>query len=173
MRAVHPVVDGARQHPWPQEDGEECENEAPDAAAQRRVERRRDARSPVRRMQHDPREHHQLAVERPQRRPLPRPARILPIVVPQTDDHEPPPAVEPRIIEILTSMAQPGETIESAYRRKERELAALFSGLPKDNAVALHRRLAEPRDDDPLAKPFARLVRERRLRLLAIIARRR
>ena len=79
-------------------------------------------------------------------------------------------AIEDTIIEILATSPAYGETIEAAYRRKERELAVLFASLTRIEAAALQRRLTAPRADDVLAQRFARLVVERRTRLLALLA---
>lgn len=77
---------------------------------------------------------------------------------------------EQTMIDILSSSPHYGETIELAYRRKERELTELFATLSRAEATALHKRLADPREEDKLASRFARLVVDRRLRLLAILA---
>jgi hypothetical protein len=79
-------------------------------------------------------------------------------------------ALEPSILQALAAAPQYGETIEAGYRRKERELADLFGSLTRSEAATLQRRLSTPRDDDALARRFARLVVDRRARLLAILA---
>ena len=77
---------------------------------------------------------------------------------------------EQTMIDVLTSSPHYGETIELAYRRKERELTELFATLARGEAATLHKRLSDPRDGDTLASRFARLVIDRRTRLLAILA---
>jgi len=79
-------------------------------------------------------------------------------------------AIEQTILDILTSAPMFGETIEAAYRRKERELAGLFGSLTRGEAATLQRRLVDPRSNDPIASRFARLVIDRRTRLLAVLA---
>ena len=104
----------------------------------------------------------------PRRPSLPRPQRTSgaqPSRVAVVADRA---ACEPRVLEILASAAHAGETIDVEYRRKERELAALFAALAPAEAAALQRRLSDARTD--LGARFARLVIERRSRLLAILA---
>lgn len=73
--------------------------------------------------------------------------------------------------EMLGVLERPsaGETVETAYRRKECELVELFSRLTISDARALHRRLSNPSPDDPLATRFGRMIAERRQRLLAFL----
>ena len=77
---------------------------------------------------------------------------------------------EQTIIDVLVTPPHYGETIESAYRRKERELTELFSTLARSEAAVLLKRLSDPRTEDALATRFARLVIDRRTRLLALLA---
>ena len=103
---------------------------------------------------------------------LPRPRRGV-LVTPLTLVPEEPDdtiADEPRILDILTSAPEPGETIDAAYKRKERELAEAFTALARTDAAALYKRFTEPHAGDELARRFARLVIDRRTRLLAILA---
>jgi hypothetical protein len=79
-------------------------------------------------------------------------------------------ALEPSILQTLAAQPRYGETIDSAYRRKERELADLFGALSRAEAMCLERRLTNPREGDVLAERFTRLVVDRRMRLLAILA---
>ena len=74
------------------------------------------------------------------------------------------------LLAVLEASATPGERIEAAFLRKERELAAVFVQLSVPEARELHRRLANPRPDDLVAARFARLVVARRHRLLAVLA---
>lgn len=108
------------------------------------------------------------------RLPLARPRpRATPPVLRLVEDREPAAdslACEPEVMAILTRTAAAGETIEVAYRRKEQALARVFGALSADDARVVHRRLSEARTDDTLAQQFARLVIDRRMRLLAILA---
>ena len=79
-------------------------------------------------------------------------------------------AIEQTILDILASTPDYGETIEAAYRRKERALADVFGALTRSEAATMQRRLTERRDGDALAQRFARLVVDRRTRLLAVLA---
>ncbi|MDQ3370840.1 MAG: hypothetical protein M3680_35930 [Myxococcota bacterium] len=77
---------------------------------------------------------------------------------------------EHTIIDVLVTPPRYGETIEAAYRRKERELTELFANLGRGEAAVLLKRLSDPRTYDALATRFARLVVDRRTRLLALLA---
>ncbi len=81
------------------------------------------------------------------------------------------PAFEQQMLAILATAPAFGETIDAAYRRKERELGQLFGSVTRIEAIALHRRLSDPRGDDAVATHFGRLVVERRTRLLAVLSR--
>jgi len=78
-------------------------------------------------------------------------------------------SVEDRVLRILRAPPEWGETVEGAFTRKERELAAVFAALEPAEAGELFRRLSSPRGDDPIAVGFARLVPERRGRLLGLL----
>lgn len=80
-----------------------------------------------------------------------------------------PSATERALLEVLARPAVPGETIDTTFRRKEDDLAALLATLPLAEARALHRRLANPVAADELATRFQRLTAERRGRLLSIL----
>jgi hypothetical protein len=71
---------------------------------------------------------------------------------------------------ILASASAWGESVAVAYARIERELGALFASLPVEGARALRARLTNVDEGDTLATRFARLVTERRARLLAVLA---
>jgi hypothetical protein len=81
-----------------------------------------------------------------------------------------PMSCEQTIIDVLVTPPRYGETIEAAYRRKERELTELFATLDRNEASTLLKRLSDPRTEDALAMRFARLVVDRRTRLLALLA---
>jgi hypothetical protein len=79
------------------------------------------------------------------------------------------PADEAALAAILAAPSQ-GETYELAFRRKERAFVEQCASLPVLAAMALHRRLANPRAGDELAAQFGRLVVERRHRILDFLA---
>lgn len=78
--------------------------------------------------------------------------------------------LESEILAVLDAAPEPGECVESAFRRKERELVMLFSRLSVLDARELQRRLTLGLADDPIATRFARLIVARRVRLLAFLA---
>lgn len=78
--------------------------------------------------------------------------------------------VERRALAVLDAPADPSEPIERAFRRKEDEVRALFGELSAGDALAIFRRLTLVCPDDLLASRFARLVTDRRARLLAFLA---
>ena len=80
------------------------------------------------------------------------------------------PETERALLAVLESAAQPGETIDAHGRRKERELGALFATASVFEARALHGRLSNPKPGDALATRFARMIVERRHRLLQFLA---
>jgi hypothetical protein len=80
-----------------------------------------------------------------------------------------PSAWERALIKELDAPRLSGETYRTHYERKERELVAAFAVLALREAQALHDRLSTPRADDALAIRFARLVPDRRARLLAFL----
>lgn len=82
----------------------------------------------------------------------------------------PGPAVAASLHAILVAPLAPGETALHGFARKEHELRAIFAALAPCDALALHRRLANPVPGDALAGAFGRLVVERRHRLLAFLA---
>jgi hypothetical protein len=81
-----------------------------------------------------------------------------------------PVVVELQMCAILMAPIGMNETIDRGFARKECELTALFGSLTPLQARTLHRRLANPRTDDSVATLFARLVAERRTRLLVFLA---
>lgn len=73
--------------------------------------------------------------------------------------------------ELLLILRAPASgTARQAYHDKEHALGAVFARLPPLQARALHPRLANPREGDALAEAFARLVFDRRVRLLEFLA---
>lgn len=79
-------------------------------------------------------------------------------------------ALESEILAALDRQPEPGERIEFAFRRKEAELASVFSRLNLAEARELHRRLTLQLDGDPVVSRFARMVAPRRARLIAFLA---
>jgi hypothetical protein len=76
---------------------------------------------------------------------------------------------ETAMIEILDRGGSPNIPPSAAFRQKEHELGALFAALTPAHSVELDRRLSVSSADDPLASRFARLVPERRARLIAFL----
>jgi len=77
-------------------------------------------------------------------------------------------AIERELLQILRAPAS--GTVRQAFHDKEHALGAVFARLPLQEARVLYHRLANPADGDVLAEAFARLVFERRVRLLAFLA---
>lgn len=77
---------------------------------------------------------------------------------------------EAQILAILAAPALLGETVSSQFQRKEHQLGSIFAALSLAESRALHRRLAIPQAGDALALKFARLVVERKNRLIAFLA---
>src|SRR5262245_37050589 len=80
-----------------------------------------------------------------------------------------PAPIEEQILQVLRSPQRPRETVERAFARRERELAVVFETLDPVDAADLFRRLTRAKANDPVAMSFARLVPERRGRLLAAL----
>jgi hypothetical protein len=96
--------------------------------------------------------------------------RRLPLLVLPAEPAEPAKRPgEEEILQILRAPPEHGEAMQGAFSRKERELAAVFEALAPAAARELYRRLSSPRADDAVAASFARLVPERRGRLLAVL----
>lgn len=74
------------------------------------------------------------------------------------------------LIEVLEAALLPGETLRAHYDRKESALAGIFATLTARESRRIHRRLSALESSDALARRFARLVVERRTRLLAFLA---
>jgi hypothetical protein len=81
-----------------------------------------------------------------------------------------PEPIEAEIAAVLAQPLAPGETYQQGHDRRERELRRLFAGLAVMPRYALRRRLERDGNDDALAAAFRRLVIERRLRLIAVLA---
>jgi hypothetical protein len=83
---------------------------------------------------------------------------------------DPPLACEAELVAILDEQFRDGETYAAAFLRKERALGERFAQLSAADARLVHRRLSRCATDDALAARFARLLPDRRLRLLAFLA---
>jgi hypothetical protein len=81
--------------------------------------------------------------------------------------------IEQDLIDVIVKPIAPDERHRDGNERKERELAALLDRLTPVQSLALERRIANGAAGDPLVAAFHRLVVERRVRLLAYLARRR
>jgi hypothetical protein len=75
-------------------------------------------------------------------------------------------AHDAEILAVLDAPPGCGESADALYRRKERELGALFATLPAPDAIALAKRLSAAAPGDILSARFSRLVAERRQRLI-------
>lgn len=78
--------------------------------------------------------------------------------------------LDDRLYAILESPGAVGELASQAYARKEAEFGVAFATLSVLESMALHKRLVDPKPTDRLASRFARLIPERRARLLAFLA---
>jgi hypothetical protein len=75
--------------------------------------------------------------------------------------------IETELARIIEEPAAPGESLQRAFDRKERELRALFLSLTRAESFALHAKLLAERDTaDSL---LARLTDQRRSRVLACL----
>lgn len=79
-------------------------------------------------------------------------------------------ALDHRLIQILEAPPDWNQTVDAAFRNKERALLEVFASLSCADATRLHHRLASPRAGDPVSTWLTRLVPERRARLLAYLA---
>lgn len=77
--------------------------------------------------------------------------------------------IEDQILQILEEAAPCGESLQSTFARKERELCCAFTTLTSNAANDLARRLAELDPKDRVAAAFGRLAAERRARLVAFL----
>jgi hypothetical protein len=101
------------------------------------------------------------------------PPRPVPFTPPSVEPPHPPPAPiapDAELLAILLATPACADTIECAFRDKERALRQLFVTMSIGVSRALHARLATPRDGDEIAEIFHRFVPERRARLLAFLA---
>lgn len=89
---------------------------------------------------------------------------------PVTESIEPPAELrgsrDGEIVAVLDAPARFGESADALYRRKERELGALFATFPTADALALAKRFTAAAPGDLLSAQFSRLVIERRQRLI-------
>jgi hypothetical protein len=81
--------------------------------------------------------------------------------------------IEQQIVDAITQPLRAGETHRVGNDRKELQIAALLEQLTPVQSLALSTRLSNGRPDDPIVVAFERLVVERRIRLVAYLARRR
>lgn len=79
-------------------------------------------------------------------------------------------ALEQDIISELDRGQGRGERFAVYLQRKELALGTLFAQLSAQDARVLRDRLAAAAPDDPIAARFARLVVDRRQRLLTILS---
>lgn len=79
------------------------------------------------------------------------------------------PSFEAELIAILRRPVPAGQA-RDGYAQKERDIGDLFALLSVGDASALHKRLRSNSPEDELAVAFARLVDDRRARLLGFLA---
>lgn len=79
-------------------------------------------------------------------------------------------ALDHRLVQILEAAPAWNQTVDAAFRNKERALLEVFASLSCADATRLYHRLASPRAGDPVSSWLTRLVPERRARLLAYLA---
>lgn len=112
---------------------------------------------------------HSIFAGRAQRRlgpPRPAPSPVIaPVAAPPTTPLVP----DQELLTILEAAPMYTDTIEHAFFAKERALRDAFAALSIEAARVLHVRLSSPRTGDDVAAAFARLVPERRTRLLAFL----
>jgi len=78
--------------------------------------------------------------------------------------------VAERLIAIIFAPAPAGMTHRAAHDARERAVIAELEPLTAVEALHLHRRLSNPRSGDALAAAFARMVVERRGRILQFLS---
>ena len=78
--------------------------------------------------------------------------------------------LEDEIIAVFDAPRVDDEQLELTFRRKERQLAAIFARLVPAESLALQRRLTLAIPGDPIAQRFGGLVPARRTRLLTFLA---
>ncbi len=78
--------------------------------------------------------------------------------------------IDAQLSAILDAPAAYGETVSANFKRKEHDLGQVMATLNAVESLAMQRRLASPQPHDELAQKFARMVVERRNRLLAFLA---
>ncbi len=81
--------------------------------------------------------------------------------------------IEQQIIDAIAQPLRGGETHRTGNDRKELEIATLLEQLTPVQSLALGTRLSNALPSDPIVVAFGRLVVERRIRLVAYLARRR
>ena len=79
-------------------------------------------------------------------------------------------ALEAEILAALDTPKQDHETFDAALRRKEHAIGAVLCRLTPADSLALERRVTLSLQGDPIAARFARLVPDRRQRLLSFAA---
>jgi hypothetical protein len=98
----------------------------------------------------------------------PRPLVIGKLAVAPRHTPPAPATLDAQLTAILDTPLAPGETVMTGFDRKERELGGLLATLSVADCRALHARLQ--RSSDPLARTFARLTSDRRIRLMNFLA---
>jgi len=79
-------------------------------------------------------------------------------------------ALETEMLAALDTPKRDHETFDAALRRKEHEVGAVIARLTPADSLAVEKRVTLSLPGDPIAARFARLVPDRRLRLLSFAA---
>lgn len=104
--------------------------------------------------------------------PAQRPSRLSLVVAaaPVGNSRATASVIDESLLAILEAPARQCETVAQTFQRKEGEIIAVCASLSVMNAHALRKRLATPQPGDRLAQQFARLVVERRTRIINYLA---
>ena len=97
-------------------------------------------------------------------------APALEICEPESTLSWAPIALEAEMLAALDAPKRDHETFDAALRRKEHEVGAVLSRLTPADSLALERRVTLSLPGDPIAARFARLLPDRRQRLLNFAA---
>lgn len=104
--------------------------------------------------------------------PAQKPGRRSPVLAaaPAGDSIATGGVIDESLLAILDAPARECETVAQTFQRKESEIIAVCAPLSLIDAHALRKRLATPQPGDRLAQQFARLVVERRTRIINYLA---
>lgn len=103
--------------------------------------------------------------------PRPTPEDISPVVIELPRQAAPKDLIEQELQRILDQPGEPGESVQSAFDRKEHALVALVVSLGRDERVSVMERITAGVVHDPIVQRMVRFTSERRNRILTAIAR--